>query len=92
MSSQGVPVWRAIAVHFHAAEEASAEEILRSIETMTMIESHYSPEQTEFLIGHGKAVGEERMKQAPADWAALLAESGPSRRTGPTRSIRASWS
>src|SRR4051812_4164132 len=39
----------AIAAHFRAAEEASADEFLRTIETMTMLENFYTPEQRELL-------------------------------------------
>ena len=64
----------AICVHYQAAESVSAEEILQTIERMTMIESYYTPEQLEFLKNRREIVGEERMKQAPGDWATLMAE------------------
>src|SRR5437016_1076262 len=35
----------ALAIHFHAAEEVSADEFLQAIEVMTMIEKMYTPEQ-----------------------------------------------
>jgi DNA-binding transcriptional MerR regulator len=63
-----------LAAHFQAAEEVSAEEFLRTIEDMTMIENYYTPEQLEQLKKRREQVGEERMQQAPADWAALNAE------------------
>jgi hypothetical protein len=44
------------------------------VELMTMIENYYTAEQLEALKQRRAAVGEERMRQAPADWAALIAE------------------
>jgi DNA-binding transcriptional MerR regulator len=64
----------AIHDHVQAAESVSAEEILQIISRMTMIENYYTPEQLEYLKNRAELIGEERMKQAPEDWAALMAE------------------
>jgi DNA-binding transcriptional MerR regulator len=64
----------AVAARLSAAEEVSADEFLQIIEEMTMLENYYTPEQWEFLKQRREAVGEERMKQAPADWAELIAQ------------------
>lgn len=64
----------ALAERFRAAGEVSAEEFLQAIEGMTMIESYYTPEQLEFLKKRREEVGEERMNQAPGDWADLNAK------------------
>lgn len=41
---------------------------------MTMIENYYTPEQMEYLKKRREEVGEERMRQAPNDWAVLFAD------------------
>jgi MerR family transcriptional regulator, thiopeptide resistance regulator len=64
----------AIAARLRAAGEVSADEFLRTIEGMTMIESYYTPEQLDYLKRRREEVGEERMRQAPADWAELIAQ------------------
>src|SRR5947207_4155162 len=64
----------AIAAHLQAAGKVSADEFIRTIEEMTMIENYYTPEQLESLKKRAEEVGPERMQQAPADWAELIAE------------------
>jgi MerR family transcriptional regulator, thiopeptide resistance regulator len=63
-----------LAGHLCAAGEASAEEFIQTIERMTMIEKYYTPEQLEYLKKRAEEVGEERMRQAPNDWAVLFAD------------------
>jgi len=63
-----------LARHLAAAEEISADELLRTIEVMKMTESYYTPEQMEYLQRRREEVGEERMQQAPADWERLTAD------------------
>lgn len=63
----------ALAAHLGAAEEVSAEEFMRTIEVMTMTEKHYTPEQLEYLKQRRVQVGDQRMRQAPAEWAELMA-------------------
>ncbi len=64
----------AIRDHLQATETVSAEEILQTIERMTMIEDYYTPEQLEYLKQRQEHVGAERMQQAPKDWETLMAE------------------
>jgi DNA-binding transcriptional MerR regulator len=64
----------AIAIHLSGAEEVSADEFIRTIEDMTMIENYYTAEQMEYLKKRGELIGEERMRQAPADWSELIAQ------------------
>jgi DNA-binding transcriptional MerR regulator len=63
-----------LAEHFGPAGEVSADEFLRTIAEMVMIENYYTPEQMEYLKKRREEIGEERMNQAPQDWADLLAE------------------
>jgi hypothetical protein len=67
----------ALAVHFRAAGEVSADEFLRTIEVMTMIENYYTPEQLETLRKRREeaaAAGVDIAKQGQNDWAQLFAE------------------
>jgi MerR family transcriptional regulator, thiopeptide resistance regulator len=67
----------ALAAHFRTAEEVSADEFLRTIEVMTMIENYYTPEQLESFRKRREeaaASGVDIAKQGQADWAALLAD------------------
>ena len=63
----------ALAEHFRAAGEVSAEQFLFTIEVMTMIENYYTPEQLETLRQRREAPGgDELVRQGTADWADLL--------------------
>jgi len=64
----------AIRHHVQDAESVSADEILQIIERITMIENYYTPEQLDYLKKRRELIGEERMQQAPQDWAVLMAE------------------
>jgi MerR family transcriptional regulator, thiopeptide resistance regulator len=63
-----------IATHLTAAGDVSADELIRTIEEMTMIENYYTAEQMDSLKKRGEEIGEERMRQVPNDWAELIAE------------------
>jgi DNA-binding transcriptional MerR regulator len=66
-----------LAVHFGAAAEVSADEFLKIIEGMTMIENYYTPEQLETLRKRREeaaAAGEDIAKKGQADWAAVFDE------------------
>ena len=64
----------AVAAHLEAAGEVSADEFIRTIEEMTMIESYYTPEQLETIKARGEQLGQERIRQSQEDWAELIAE------------------
>jgi MerR family transcriptional regulator, thiopeptide resistance regulator len=64
----------AIAAHLEAAEAVSADEFLRTIEEMTMIESYYTPEQLDDLKKRGEQLGRERIERSHEEWAELIAE------------------
>jgi hypothetical protein len=57
-----------------AAGEVSAEELLRTIEVMTMVEKLYTPEQMRQFEEAGKLVGPEEIRAVEEGWVALLAE------------------
>jgi DNA-binding transcriptional MerR regulator len=59
--------------HLSEAGEVPADELLRTIEVMTMIENYYTPEQLEALKKRREAPGGEEMaKKGQADWAELI--------------------
>jgi hypothetical protein len=55
---------------------------LDAIEGMTMYERHYTPEQLADLERRREALGEDGMRRAEADWAALIAEAEALRADG----------
>ncbi len=63
-----------LAAHLRSMEAPTTEEILRMMETMTMVEQYYTPDQLETLAGRRDALGEAGMRQAEADWETLRAE------------------
>jgi len=64
----------ALAAHLHAAGEVSAEEFLRTIEVMTMMENLYTPEQNKQFAEVGKQTGPEEIRAVEQAWTALLQE------------------
>jgi DNA-binding transcriptional MerR regulator len=64
----------AVANRLQAAGEVSADEFIRTIEEITMIESYYTPEQLESLKKRVEALGPDRIRQSQEDWAELIAE------------------
>ena len=55
-------------------ESASVEEIIKSIEVMTMFEKYYTKEQLEQLKKRAEELGEDRIRAAEAEWPKLIAE------------------
>jgi MerR family transcriptional regulator, thiopeptide resistance regulator len=64
----------AIATHLRAAGEVSADDFLKTIEDMTMIENYYTPEQMEYLKRRKEQVGEDRIQQVQQEWPELIAQ------------------
>jgi DNA-binding transcriptional MerR regulator len=67
-------VLEALASYFEAAGEVPAEEILRTIEVMTMIDKLYTPEQMKQFEEAAKQVGPDECRAIEEGWTALLAE------------------
>src|SRR5262249_21748524 len=63
-----------IAAHLRTAGEVSAEEFLRTIEVMTMMEKLYTPEQMKQFQEAGARVGPEEIRTIEEAWTALLTE------------------
>ncbi len=64
----------AVAARLAAAEQPTVEELLQTIEVMTMFERYYTKEQLDALAKRREALGEDAMKQAQEDWAALFVD------------------
>jgi DNA-binding transcriptional MerR regulator len=63
-----------LAAVFGSAGTVTAEDFLRAIEAMTMIENYYTPEQMEMLKKRSEQVGPEYIKQGQDAWAQLHAD------------------
>ena len=63
----------ALADALDKAEVVSADEFLATIEVMTMIEKYYTPEQLAQIEARKAVLGEERIKEANAEWPKLFA-------------------
>jgi DNA-binding transcriptional MerR regulator len=57
-----------------ADAEPTTDQLIDTIEVMTMHERYYSPEQLDQLSERANALGEERIREAEQAWADLLAE------------------
>ncbi len=79
---------RAAAALNSGAPEPPVDELINTIEVMTMIDRHYSPEQREQLIRRRELLGERRIQDAQAEWAELIDEvrSAMARGTDPQSS------
>jgi hypothetical protein len=64
------------------AGDADPDLFLEAIEGMTMFERYYTPDQLAELEQRRDAIGEEGMKRAESDWAALIAEAEALRADG----------
>jgi MerR family transcriptional regulator, thiopeptide resistance regulator len=60
----------------------SSDQLIQTIEVMTMHERYYTPEQLDQLAARGDALGEEGMRKAEQDWAELIAEMEAERERG----------
>jgi DNA-binding transcriptional MerR regulator len=63
-----------IAARLRAAETVSADDLIRTIEAMSMFEKYYTPEQLEELRARAEQVGPERMREVEAEWPRLMDE------------------
>jgi DNA-binding transcriptional MerR regulator len=63
-----------VAAVLRVAGEVPADELVRLIEEMTMIEKYYTPEQMDYLKQRAAEVGEDRIRQVEAEWPQLMAQ------------------
>jgi DNA-binding transcriptional MerR regulator len=67
---------------FDQLGEPSTDQIIETIEVMTMQTQYYTPEQLEQLEARRQELGEEGMAKAQRDWAELIAEMDAERAAG----------
>ena len=72
----------AIAASLSSSEEISVEEIIQTIEEITMLEKYYTPEQLKELKERGQQIGQERIRQAEAEWQELMDQVRAEMRNG----------
>jgi hypothetical protein len=64
----------ALAAGLREAETLSADELIQTIEEITMFEKYYTPEQMDYLAQRREQVGEARIKEVEAEWPRLMDE------------------
>ena len=64
----------AIAAHLRAAGNVSADDFLKTVEEIIMIEGYYTPEQMEYLQKRRDQVGDDRIQQVQKEWPELIAQ------------------
>jgi DNA-binding transcriptional MerR regulator len=72
----------ALAARIDRAEEVSADDLIATIEEMTMFEKYYSQAQLAELKQRAESVGEERIKQVEGEWKELIAKVGAEMQRG----------
>lgn len=55
------------------AERLSVDQLTRLMEMMIMFDKYYTPEQLDFLKKRGEELGDEKIRQAEAEWPQLIA-------------------
>jgi DNA-binding transcriptional MerR regulator len=63
-----------VARSLRAGEAVSVDRLLELLEMMTMVESHYTKEQRDWLARRREEVGEERIREVEAAWPRLIDE------------------
>ena len=63
-------------------EEMEEEELLRTMEVMTLIEQHFTPEQLEALSVREKSLGKEAIREAQGKWPLLISRVREEMRKG----------
>ncbi|HEX6372151.1 MAG TPA: MerR family transcriptional regulator [Longimicrobium sp.] len=62
----------ALAEGLRTAEAVSADQLIQTIEEITMFEKYYTPEQMDYLAQRREQVGEARIKEVEAEWPRLM--------------------
>lgn len=64
-----------LANYLKSSKPLSADDLIETLNTMTMYEKYYSSEQMEYLEQRRKEVGEERIQEAQEEWATLIKQA-----------------
>jgi len=65
---------RLVSNQLRRGESTSFDVVSETVEMMTMVEKHYSPEQLEWLQRRREEVGETRIQEVEAEWPQLIDE------------------
>jgi DNA-binding transcriptional MerR regulator len=63
----------ALTTQLRAAETPSVDQLLQTIEVMTMFEKYYTPEQLQELEARRQTLGEDAIRQVQEEWPQLIA-------------------
>lgn len=63
------------AINSHSATSVTVEDLIQTIEAITMFEKYYTQEQLETLKQRRESVGEERIKQVETEWQQLIEQA-----------------
>ncbi|QRN95101.1 MerR family transcriptional regulator [Archangium violaceum] len=63
-----------LATQLRSAETPSVEQLVQTIEVMTMFEKYYTPEQLKELEARRQALGEDAIRQVEQEWPQLIAQ------------------
>jgi MerR family transcriptional regulator, thiopeptide resistance regulator len=63
------------AIASHKAKSINIEDLIQTIEAITMFEKYYTPEQLETLKQRRESLGEERIHQVENEWEKLIAQA-----------------
>lgn len=63
-----------IAARLRAAEDVSAADLTQIIRRMQMFDRYFTPEQREELAERARRLGQDRMREAEAEWPRLIAQ------------------
>jgi MerR family transcriptional regulator, thiopeptide resistance regulator len=84
-------------IDFHAATSITIDDLIQSIEAITMFEKYYTPEQLETLKQRRDSLGEERIHQVENEWEKLISqartemEKGTDPASEPVQNIAKRW-
>ncbi len=71
-----------LAGYLRSSEPVSVEELIKTIEVMTMTDKYYTTEQLEQLRDRRRIVGDERIQEAQAEWRELFEKFGSAMEAG----------
>ncbi|HZI07476.1 MAG TPA: MerR family transcriptional regulator [Archangium sp.] len=87
----------ALATQLRSAEAPSVDQLVQTIEVMTMFEKYYTPEQLQELEARRQALGEDAIRQVQEEWPRLIAqvkaemEKGTDPASEPVRKLARRW-
>ncbi len=87
----------ALVEHLGSAGEVSVQDLVTTMEAMSVVDKYYTPEQMEQLRKRGEEVGEARIREVEGEWAELQAAvraemaKGTDPTSEPVRALARKW-